>query len=281
VRLDVVHRTRYCYAEAVRDGFNELRLRPVTNDHQVCEQSLLRVLPPVRLRHYVDLHQNHVSFFSIHEPHTTLDIECRSRVVTSAQVLPDGDSFPIARVKECARMERCHEYLQPSRYVDLSPEAWRLAIDATHGETDLWRAAVAIMQVIFREFRYEPGATHVRTRVDEALSGRRGVCQDFAHVMLAMCRSMGIPALYVSGYLYNGPKELLRGAQASHAWCEVFVPGLGWRGLDPTNDQPADEHYVKVAVGRDYADVAPVQGTFRGAATQELTVEVDVQRVQA
>jgi len=177
------------------------------------------------------------------------------------------------------RLERCHEYLQPSRYVDLSPEAWRLAVDATHGEPDLWRAAVAIMRLIFREFRYEPGATHVRTRVDEALAGRRGVCQDFAHVMLAMCRSLGIPALYVSGYLYNGPRELLRGAQASHAWCEVFVPGLGWRGLDPTNDQPADEHYVKVAIGRDYADVAPVQGTFRGTTTQDLTVEVDVQRV--
>jgi transglutaminase-like putative cysteine protease len=97
--------------------------------------------------------------------------------------------------------------------------------------------------------------------------------------MLAMCRTLGIPARYVSGYLYDGAREPLRGAQASHAWCEVFVPGTGWRGLDPTNDQPADERYVKVAVGRDYADVAPVQGSYRGTAGQELSVEVEVQRV--
>jgi transglutaminase-like putative cysteine protease len=97
--------------------------------------------------------------------------------------------------------------------------------------------------------------------------------------MLAMCRALKIPALYVSGYLYNGPRDRLRGAQASHAWCEVFVPGVGWRGLDPTNDQLADERYVKLAVGRDYADVAPVRGSYRGTADQRLEVEVEVRRV--
>ena len=107
------------------------------------------------------------------------------------------------------------------------------------------------------------------------------MCQDFAHVMIAICRSLEIPARYVSGYLYNGPRELLRGAQASHAWCEVYVPGIGWRGLDPTNDQPAGERYVKVAIGRDYADVAPVQGRYRGTSEQRLEVEVDVQRLDA
>ena len=107
------------------------------------------------------------------------------------------------------------------------------------------------------------------------------MCQDFAHVMIAMCRSLKVPARYVSGYLYNGPKQLLRGAQASHAWCEVYVPGVGWRGLDPTNGQPADERYVKVATGRDYADVPPVRGRYRGTAEQRMQVEVDVQRTKA
>ena len=279
VRLDVVHRTRYRYAEAVRDSFNELRVRPVDGEHQDCERFLLKVLPPVRLRHYLDLHANHVNFFELYEAHTSLEIECRSRVATRSRAATAGAGFPMARVGECARMERCHEYLQRSRYVDPSPEAWRLAVDATHGHEDVWSAAVAIRELVRREFAYEPGTTTAQTPARDVLRDRRGVCQDFAHVMLAMCRSLGIPARYVSGYLYNGPRELLRGAQASHAWCEVFVPGPGWRGLDPTNDQPTDERYVKVAVGRDYADVAPVQGSYRGTPGQELTVEVEVQRV--
>jgi transglutaminase-like putative cysteine protease len=94
--------------------------------------------------------------------------------------------------------------------------------------------------------------------------------------MLGMCRSLKIPARYVSGYLYNGPLDQLEGAQASHAWCEVFIPDFGWRALDPTNDQQADERYIKVAVGRDYADIVPVQGTYRGAGTKKMTVEVNV-----
>jgi transglutaminase-like putative cysteine protease len=279
VKLEVTHTTLYHYAEAVEDSFNEVRMRPISNEHQECERFLLRVLPPVRLRHYLDLHANHVSFFELHEPHTSLELESRSRVITRASPAPTDDGFPMTRVEECARMERCHEYLQPSPYVDLSPEAWRFALDESRAETGLWATAVALMGFVHREFAYEPGVTSVQTRSGEVLRDRRGVCQDFAHVLLALCRSLGIPALYVSGYLYNGPKELLRGAQATHAWCEVFVPGQGWCGLDPTNGQFADERYVKVAVGRDYSDVAPVMGTYRGTADQKLSVRVEVQRV--
>jgi transglutaminase-like putative cysteine protease len=263
----------------VRDSFNELRLRPGSSASQECESFLLRVLPPARLRHYTDLHGNHVSFFDLGEPHQSLEIEARSRVRTVCVEPPTTAGFPLSRVKECARMESCHEFLQESRYADLPPESWRLALDATAGEDDLWRAALQLMRVVHGELAYEPGSTTVQTRAGEALRAGRGVCQDFAHVMIALCRAIGIPALYVSGYLYNGPRELLRGAQASHAWCEVYVPGAGWRGLDPTNDQPAGERYVKVAVGRDYADVPPVQGRYRGTAQQTLDVEVSVERL--
>jgi transglutaminase-like putative cysteine protease len=281
VKLEIVHRTRYRYATPVRDSFNELRLRPVSNGAQDCESFLLRVLPPVRLRHYQDLHGNHVSFFDLGEPHRSLEIEARSRVRTSSgERAAEPPAFPLSRAKECARLESCHEFLQESRYVDLAPESWRLALDATAAADDLWRAALALMRVVHGELAYQPGSTTVHTRAGEALRARRGVCQDFAHVMIALCRAIGIPALYVSGYLYNGPREQLRGAQASHAWCEVYVPGGGWRGLDPTNDQPAGDHHVKLAVGRDYADVAPVQGRYRGTAEQELEVEVGVERLE-
>jgi transglutaminase-like putative cysteine protease len=108
----------------------------------------------------------------------------------------------------------------------------------------------------------------------DVLRTKRGVCQDFAHVMLGVCRSLKIPCRYVSGYLYNGPADRLRGAQASHAWVEVYLPELGWHGLDPTNNGQPDERYVKVAVGRDYADVAPLKGTYRGTGERKMTVDV-------
>jgi transglutaminase-like putative cysteine protease len=279
VRLEVVHRTRYRYAEPVRDSFNELRVRPLTDAAQQCESSLVRVLPPVRLRHYQDLHGNHVSFFDLPEPHQSLEIESRSRVTTTAPEPLAAAGFPLARAAECVRMESCHEFLQESRYVDLPPATWRLALDAVEGEDDLWRAAQRIMHAVHAALEYCPGSTTAETRAGEALAERRGVCQDFAHVMIAMCRTLRIPALYVSGYLYNGPRDVLRGAQASHAWCEVYLPGLGWRGLDPTNDQETGERYVKVAAGRDYADVPPVQGRYRGTPEHSLQVEVSVERL--
>jgi transglutaminase-like putative cysteine protease len=110
----------------------------------------------------------------------------------------------------------------------------------------------------------------------EVLEQKAGVCQDFAHVMLGMCRALKIPARYVSGYIYNGPSGTLAGAQASHAWCEVYLPDLGWRALDPTNNQQADERYVKVAAGRDYADVAPIKGQYRGTPQKTMNVTVQV-----
>ena len=137
------------------------------------------------------------------------------------------------------------------------------------------------MDFIHREFAYVPTATNVHTHMREVLRLRRGVCQDFTHVMLGICRSLKIPARYVSGYLYNGPADQLRGAQASHAWVEVYLPDLGWRGLDPTNNGQPDDRYVKVAVGRDYSDVTPIKGTYRGTGERKMKVDVLVSVLEA
>lgn len=280
MRLKVTHRTRYVYSSAVRESFNEARLQPTTNDHQTCENFLLRVLPAVRLKHYHDLYANIVHYFDIPEAHDTLDVESAARVVTRPQRSAlDVEPWLLARVNELHRHERCFDYTQPSHYVEINPEAWRLALDVTAGQTEVWRAAVAVMEHVHREFRYDSGATNVHTHMAEVLAERRGVCQDFAHVMIGLLRAIGIPALYVSGYLYNGPRDQLLGAQASHAWCEIFLPGLGWRGLDPTNNQPADERYIKIAVGRDYADVPPLRGHYKGTLDRQLEVEVLVERL--
>lgn len=281
MKFQVKHRTRYEYASPVRESFNEVRLRPVTNDHQTCDSFLLKILPAVRLSHYTDFHANCIHFFDVPDPHSFLQIESLSRVTTQSIVIPnEATPAPLDRVAECQPMERCFDFLQESTYIERSPEAWRLALDITAGQTDMWQAAQAIMRYVHREFTYTPNSTTVHTHMRDVLADKRGVCQDLAHVMIGLCRAIGIPALYVSGYLYNGPRDHLLGAQASHAWCEVFLPGIGWRGLDPTNVQQTDERYIKLAVGTDYADVPPVRGSYKGTHDRVMTVDLHVEAVE-
>lgn len=271
MRFDIVHRTRYTYASPVRDSFNEVRLKPVSNEHQTVESFLLKVVPVGRLRHYEDFFKNWVHHFEIPEPHSSLSIESSLRVSTRDQALPlDATPAPLSRLPEAARSERCFDYLQASRYVDLDPRTWRLAIDATAGQSDIWQASVAIMGFLYGHLKYTPNSTHVHTHMSEVLDQREGVCQDFAHVMIGMCRAMKIPALYVSGYLATET------ASATHAWVEVFLPDHGWRALDPTHNRAADETYVKIAVGRDYADVTPIRGHYRGTTERLMDVEVNI-----
>lgn len=282
MKLQISHRTRFKYESSVRESFNEARLQPVSTGNQVCRSFLLKILPSAKLSHYLDFHLNYVHLFEINEAHTELSVEATSLVTTDDQVALEAAATPapLEKIDECARMERCYDFLQSSTYVGLTPELWRMALDVTEGQTDAWQAAQAIMRYIFREFRYQPLSTHVHTHMREVLEARSGVCQDFAHVMLGLCRALKIPARYVSGYLYNGPAEQLKGAQASHAWVEVYVPGHAWCGLDPTNNRQPDGHYVKVAVGRDYADVSPLKGTYRGTAKRQLLVDVLVTRLE-
>jgi len=282
MKLHVLHRTRFRYGAPVQDSFNEARLQPVSAGGQTAHSFVLKVLPTSRLSHYLDFNLNYVHLFEINQPHTELTIEANSVVTTcgrpalAAVALP----FPLTRLAECARLERCYDFLQSSTYVEVSADLWRLALDATDGQTDAWQAAQGIMSHIHREFRYQPAVTHAHTHMRDVLKNRAGVCQDFAHVMLGLCRALKIPARYISGYLYNGPADQLKGAQASHAWVEVYMPEHGWCGLDPTNNRLADGHYVKVAAGRDYADVPPLKGTYRGTAKRQLTVEVLVTRLE-
>jgi transglutaminase-like putative cysteine protease len=279
MKLQVFHRTHYIYASPVRDSFNEARLQPSNTDGQVCHNFLLKVLPATRLSHYVDFQLNWVHLFDLTEPHQTLTIEATSIVSTAAGRLMVADqlSTPLAQMDQaCGQLERCHDFLQSSRFVEPSAEAWRLGLDLSAGLTDAWQVAQAVMHHIYQNFAYVPAATHVHTHMRDVLRLKRGVCQDFAHVMLGVCRSLKIPCRYVSGYLYNGPADQLRGAQASHAWVEVYLPDLGWHGLDPTNNCQPDERYVRIAVGRDYADVTPIKGTYRGTSERKMTVEVRV-----
>lgn len=275
MRYEILHRTRYNYASPVRESFNEVRLKPVTNEHQTVDSFLLKVLPPNRLKHYEDFYKNWVHHFEIPEFHSYLSIEALTRVTTRHQALSlDASPAPLSRLPELAGSERCFDFLQSSRYVTPDSEAWRLALDATMGQTDIWQSSVAIMRFLYGHLRYVPNSTSVHTHMKDVLQSREGVCQDFAHVMLGMCRAVKIPALYVSGYLAT------ESASATHAWVEVFIPEVGWRGLDPTHNRAPDETYVKIAVGRDYADVTPVRGHYKGTTEREMSVEVKITSLQ-
>jgi transglutaminase-like putative cysteine protease len=178
--------------------------------------------------------------------------------------------WPLARIGEARKDTRNYEFLEMSRYVDISPETWRLAVDATIGQTDTWRAALAIMRYVHSRIEYVPNSTTVHTHMRGVLREGCGVCQDFAHVMIGLCRALKIPALYVSDYLATEK------ASATHAWTEVFIPSIGWRALDPTHNRQAGETYVKIAVGRDYADVPPITGSYKGTTDRRMEVDVKI-----
>jgi transglutaminase-like putative cysteine protease len=281
MHLRVHHRTRYCYRAPVADSHNEVRLRPATEDPRRLSFYLLNVNPPVRLRHFRDDHYNYVQWFEIPEPHSELLIEATSIVHTTSQYAggfrPAGVRFDDLRQSEGTDILR--PFLTSSRYIALDHHLWRLAIDARQECQEVFETAEAIMHFVHAGWTYTPDATTASTHISEVLRTRRGVCQDFAHVMCGMCRSLGIPARYVSGYIYSGATSCLLGAQASHAWCEICLPELGWFGLDPTNAVLADERYVKIATGADYDDAAPIRGSYRGpaGATTRLEVAVEVE----
>ena len=167
-------------------------------------------------------------------------------------------------------MESCRDFVQGSRYVELEVESWRLAIDAAVGQSDAWQAVLAIMNFV-HDF-LEPGleSSQVHARLRDVMTQRRGVCQDYAHLMIGLCRSLKIPARYVSGYL------AVANAGVAHAWVEVFIPGCGWQALDPTHNCQPEGTYVKVGIGRDCADVPPVTGSYRGALRRTMEVEIKI-----
>jgi transglutaminase-like putative cysteine protease len=277
--ISLLHRTTFAYVGKAHDSFNEVRLKPIDDATQVCRAFDLRIDPSTTIRDYVDFYGNTVHYFDVVQGHTSLVIEAVSEVETT----PNSARPPVPEVASSEKeleseRELRSEFIVDSHYVPLAVEVWKEAQDAlVAGRTDIWADTRAICRHVFKTFAYKPRSTGVATLATDAIKIRSGVCQDFAHVALGMCRCSGIAARYVSGYFYksrNGPDE----EEASHAWIEAFVPGYGWAGYDPTHDRAADERYIKIASGRDYGDIRPVSGTYRGGKTRSLKVDVRVRQ---
>ena len=280
MRLAVFHRTTFTYGMPVSQSVNTLHLEPRTFPYQKTLGALIRVIPATRVRRFTDLFQNITHHFELPAAHSRLEIESRIKVHNlPLDISTASREAKLTDYHEPSIRERIWPYLQDSRWVSRHPEVWRQAVDITRPYSAVFDQASALMEWIHTEFRYESGVTNVNTHLVEAFQMRCGVCQDFTHVMLGLCRAVGIPARYASGYLYNGPLDTLVGAQASHAWTEVYLPSAGWIGFDPTNNTLADERYVKISVGRDYEDVAPVRGSYSGTGHCRMEVQVEVEKI--
>jgi len=301
MKLKISHITTYHYAQEVTDSINEIRLTPVTNERQSCYYHSISIEPNVSLFTYDDCFGNRVHAFSVNHPHRTLTIKTTMLVVTTEVFAIDSKrkqwgSKPSKAWDYLASEElknRFIEFLLPTSYTEITDAIKQLVYvipsltvwGAEQGEgtpaTSVYDWLNALCTYIHTHFIYDPEATTVHTKAYELITKERGVCQDFAHLMIAVCRAMGIPARYVSGYHFVG--DLQGGTadfeQASHAWVEAYVPELGWCSFDPTNATAFDDRYVKLGHGRDYLDIVPVKGVYRGTNKQQLVVSVDVQKL--
>ncbi len=285
---EIRHITTYKYEATVATATCALRLLPRDDDGQKTLDSGLEITPrPVEAIERRDFFGNRVASVRIDAPHRELRIAALSRVSVRRPSPPAAGLTPAwetirtaAPAVRSLQSDSPAHFLFASRQISLHAPATEWASSSfSHGRPIL-EAASDLMRRIHRDFTYQKAATEVSTTVAEAFDTRKGVCQDFAHVMIAALRGLGLPASYVSGYIRTQPppgKARLVGADASHAWVSVWCgPEFGWLGLDPTNNQLIGDDHIVVASGRDYADVSPIDGVFVGSGAHQLNVSVDV-----
>jgi transglutaminase-like putative cysteine protease len=285
--LEIRHVTQYHYAGPVRESVMELWMQPQKSATQRLVSFSLELDPPAQLFSYADSFGNAVYHFDVPQPHERLDIVAHSAVETQAPPpLPESlDRGEWDRVKSDFVQGECFDFLRPHGHAVMTDALARFIDERGIAElrhADPLSAAVRLNRVIYDAFDYETGVTEADSPIDHALAQGRGVCQDFAHIMIAICRSWGVPARYVSGYLFTDRSEGgdRSDPDATHAWVEVFLPSLRWVGFDPTNNTLAGERHIAVAVGRDYDDVPPSRGVYKGEAESQLAVGVSVRRAR-
>jgi transglutaminase-like putative cysteine protease len=274
--LEIQHETRFEYSEPAAESVTEVRMEPASDAEQSCRSYHLAVSPHASPSRYQDGFGNRVHHFNLLAPHRVVRILSASIVETHPgrpDPLTSRAPFPLApeavpldaldflqfrgSVRETPRLEPHVSAIRPSR------------------ATPLGRLVLAIADHIHRNFHYARDVTLATSPVDEILAKGKGVCQDFAHLMIALLRSLGVPARYVSGYIHRPNRE-----SQSHAWCEAWLPDLGWIGVDPTNNRVIDGRFVKVAVGRDFTDVPPNKGVCRTRGEESIFVRVETRELE-
>ena len=284
MRYRVRHVTRFIYEQPAYESHNEVRLQPRETARQRTLGFRLEITPPAALINYRDAFGNIVHAASIHAPHAELMVCADSLVERIApRELPHDDRFEHFLRRDDLRSQEEYDFLSPSRYIPFSEQLkkffWLVRPRMNEPVADYSRRVVAW---VCDQFAYEPGTTDVHSDVNKVLRAGAGVCQDFAHLTIGVLRLAGVPARYVSGYL--APRRQSGrplGEQASHAWLEAMLPE-GWFGFDPTHGARVTDHHLRLAVGRDYADVPPIRGVYRSAGKrQAMRVSLDIREADS
>jgi transglutaminase-like putative cysteine protease len=274
--LEVQHETRLEYTEAVTEWVSEVRMEPASDGAQSCHSFHLAMTPPAEVYRYQDGFGNRVHHFNLLSVRGEVRILAASIVETDRRPRDPGVSaatFPCD--PESAGLEAL-DFLKFRGPVRPGPRLGRLVETLRpNAGTRLADVVACVGSYIHTHFEYARDVTLASSPIDDVLEHGKGVCQDFTHLMIAVLRSLGVPARYVSGYLHRADKQ-----SQSHAWCEALLPDVGWVGIDPTNDCFAGEHFVKVATGRDFTDVPPNRGVFRGRAQESISVRVETRQME-
>ena len=292
MKYRVTHSTRYGYDEAIPLSHNEVRMKPREHETQTCLQYQLLVLPAPTVRNDgFDYFGNHVTWFSLEEPHTVLRIAAQSEVqVLAPEPRDPGSGLSWEEVLQILSLAPDREALAAREFVFESTHVPWLAEPADYARSSFapgrpYLACVMdLTERIHRDFKFLAGSTKIETPVAEVFQSRQGVCQDFAHLQICCLRSLGFSARYVSGYLVTSPppgRERLAGADVSHAWVSVYAPGAGWVDFDPTNGVMPTDGHITLAWGRDYDDVGPSRGILLGGQRHWMDVSVDVAPIEA
>lgn len=282
MKYRINHTNIFRYETDVEQSLNTIRLKPRNNECQRVLSYISNITPHAMTKEYVDIWRNNIGSFFIAEKHRELIIKTSS--IVSVQKAPYiyeivySDAMKNIFHSQLFR-EHYLPYLSTSSFTALRQDQIDTMLVEIGGIIDNpVQMACNVMTYINETIRYDPEATNVQTTAMESFDLRAGVCQDFTHIMLGLLRYCGIPARYISGYLYVGEEDDLIGDTATHAWVEVMVPGIGWVGLDPTNNVEVLENHIIMCVGRDYRDVSPVEGVYQGGA-HTLEVKVDVHKI--
>jgi transglutaminase-like putative cysteine protease len=280
----VRHTTTFRYEPAVRESLMEVRLQPRSDGDQRCLNFILQVDPAANIMQYRDFMGNIVHHFDIAGRHSVVKVTAQSAVEVLTVSAPPGQGGDWADLDAAVAASDHWEMLLPSHFAQSSVSLEQLAkeLGCERRGTPL-QLLTELNQAIYALFAYVPNSTKVDSPIEEALQTRQGVCQDFAHIMITLVRRLKVPCRYVSGYMFHREKTEEREKEkdrsvegASHAWVEALVPGLGWMAFDPTNNLVGNDRHIRVAIGRDYADVPPTRGVYKGEAQSELSVAVTV-----
>jgi len=290
MKYTIQHKTAYSYLEPVSLCHNIARLVPRNTREQVCKNTTIDITPvPDRINEYEDFFGNKVIYFSIEKEHWELTVHVTSEVErnVSGQIkLQVYHNAVLEDVKKELLFLKTDapditQYIFETPKTASDEEILKYALQSFTPGRSVFEATEELNKRIYADFEYKPGHTTVSTPLSLVMQERKGVCQDFAHLAIACLRSVGLPARYVSGYIETiSPEgvEKLIGADASHAWFSVYITNMGWIDFDPTNNCLVSDQHITIGWGRDYADIAPLDGIILSSGSHELTVSVDVKR---